>query len=156
MPIAKKQVPGTALTLSNYTKHLGKRIKVLGYSYPPFLNVGDIVTLKRITSATSTTAYFHFDHWDNNGSGICLNWTTFQLLSNTKDSLEDLKKELKSEKVRLENEEEIVNAKLTYMAETGVAELDEDTFRVYQTLKVLDKDATPLQKAESLAKIFRS
>lgn len=155
MAVTKATTQGRTLSYSNHLKCIGKKVKIVVNTGVAALGkVGDYIRIKNIWSANATNAYFSFEHYDNFGQGICLNWSTFELVADNLEDLKEYQKHIDSRKKELDEEYEIAAAKIAFLAETGEKEVDDHTFKVYQTIKILDKDATPLQKAKTLTAIF--
>jgi len=67
------------------------------------------------------------------------------------------KLELEQDLVILEEQIRLVNVKLAYMKETGAEEFDENEFKVFNTLSILDeKKLSKLDKAKAIAALINN
>ena len=151
-------VDNSAFKLKEYL--LGKRIKILntcgGHNYG---STGEVITLnneKLTVSGGSGNTYNVL----NNGidGGNSLNFTRFSVLSNLttkdiQDNIKSLKKNISDIKEEIKKEE----VKIEYLKETGSEKYDENEFKVYTTLSLLeDPKLSKLEKARLVANLIKS
>lgn len=66
------------------------------------------------------------------------------------------KEELNEERDDLMNQVSEINSKLSWMDEVGNKEYDEDEFRAWQALSIVDSATSKIEKARALAKLMKN
>lgn len=88
-----------------------------------------------------------------NGTVGTYNWLPGYIGYEVATTVEDLTNELNDAKANVES----IQNKITFMKETGAEEFDEDEFKVYSTLLILDeKKASKFDKAKAIAALIKS
>lgn len=135
---------------------VGKRIR-LKLAVSGLGKKGDTFRVYNVTNIGSTNAAFYFEHLMNSyPGGLFIYYTSLEIADGiNRESLLEDKKLLQKRRKALDEEIQKLDDGLSYLTETGQEEATEDEMRVFNTLKALDKDITPVEKAKLLAKIMR-
>lgn len=74
----------------------------------------------------------------------------------TKEELEEEKEKFEEEKEKLECDLESIESKLKFMEEHGLEEFDEEEYKVYKTLNVIEDDnKSRKEKAKEISKLIK-
>jgi|SRR5688572_11519907 len=128
--------------MNNYKHYLGKKVRVnaLGKS------VGfscDTVTLTKVHVGTGSRPSWYTDY-----QNYVIYLDQFNPFSLTKDELEKSRDSLMTEVSE-------VNTKLNWMTETGNKEYDEDEFKAWGVLGIIDSSDSKINKAKAIAKLIK-
>lgn len=151
-------VSGSNIKIRQYL--IGKKIKILnksgGHNYGM---TGDVITLNNqrmsVSGGTGNT-YNSLNHGIEGGNN--LKFTQFTVLTNItvkdiEDNITSLKKDISNIKEEIKKEE----VKIEYLKETGSEKYDENEFKVYTTLSLLeDPKLSKLEKAKLVANLIKS
>lgn len=69
--------------------------------------------------------------------------------------LENTKEELEEDKAKLLVKVAELDAKLKFLSENGLANYDEQEFKIYQALTILDETTDKLQRTKKLAELLK-
>lgn len=119
----------------------GQKVKIVASTSGHGYGIGKICIVGTVNNTNNTLTI-------KNGSGSYLYPADVVALSVTREELEKEKEDLK-------NQLDDINAKLTFLDETGESELDSEVSRCYTALKTLDSNASDLEKAKKIADLFR-
>lgn len=139
---AWKKVTGKEVTANL----AGKKVK-LGIT-----NGGIPPGVYRCEQSWNANGYYYFKFAENlhlYPNGIQLNITSLEYTNGiSRDSLMEEHKELKAREAEIKES-------LSYLAEVGETEAEEDEMKAYLAMKAMDKDASLLDKAKVLAKLMK-
>jgi hypothetical protein len=155
MAIAKATpIKGKTVNSTNYLSLIGKKIK---YSQPlGHVPAGTPIRVLNAWSGNASNCYMMLEGLESLWpSGANLSYSAMTIHDQfSLDGLTEEKSLLLKKKKALEEEIEMVEGQQSYLVETGQEIATEKEMQVFQTLKVMEKDMNPIEKAKMLAKLF--
>lgn len=148
----QKRAVGTSITAIR-TYLTGKKIKIIsvagGHNYGP---VGTVLELTNIATASISSSSINYGI----PNGNTLRFTEFTVL--TEITSKEIKEDIKMYKEQLKEIEASItqcNNKLDYLKEIGSDKFDDNEFKAYETLKLVDnKKLSTIEKAKLIAKLI--
>jgi hypothetical protein len=126
----------------------GDRVKVISNNTGSMTPVGTIVT---IDSAQGNQIYYTM-----NGSSCSKNKSEFTLIEITVKDFELSLKNLDNDIKKIEEEKAIILDKINFMKENALTVLDEDQYKAFGVLKLLDNKAlTTIEKSKLIADLIK-
>lgn len=134
------------------TKLIGKVVKVIanraGHNYPigsriTITGVHNISNLVTCTVRTAESSYsFYLDDFEISG----------QTIEELEKDIVDYEKSIKEFQLDIEN----IKSKISFMKKNEIKEFDENQFKAYYTLELLDnKKLNNIQRAQAIAKLIK-
>jgi hypothetical protein len=116
----------------------GMQAKIVGNSGNHSLPDGEIVTLtQRMANGMWMT-----------DRGVYVNLRDIKAIELTE-------REIQEEIAKLKAEVDVLEARVRWMKETNTAQYDETEFKVWMTLKAMDKKMSPIERARMIARIIK-
>jgi len=132
------------LTVAEADKLVGKEVRIISTAGGHGLAIDSITTIKRVNHGNPTT-YYH------TSSSTNLKESQFELLPQTK---EEITKNLKKLKKIYEEQTKKLKDKLEYLKLSNSETYDENEFKVYRALKIIDIEKNEFTKAKLIAKLL--
>lgn len=130
--------------MKNKDNLTGKKVKVIKDSCRHMIPIGTIITLKTRYSGGTNLGYYH------SYSSSYISDSDYKLPSISKDEIKDEIEELEDEIFELKS-------RLAFLEETDSKEFDENEFKVYNTLKIIEKKGlSQIDKAKAIAKLINN
>jgi hypothetical protein len=147
----------TGINNSTVYNLIGKKVKLKVTLATTILTAGELFTVRTVSNVGSQYCTMVFEEtMPTYPSGVTVYYTqieqadpcSLEYIRERRTALKTREKELKRELAELDEAE-------SYLAETNQETASEDEMKIYKTLKVLDKDISPVERAKLLAKILK-
>ena len=133
---------------------IGKKVKLVmnPSNKPSSSNVNrgnglEYTVLRQITTTTLENSWYINDV-NGNSAGLVYEWE----IEDYKIGMKELEQELSEAQAKLDN----IQLKIDWIKETGSEEFNEDEFKVYQTLKLLDNGKlSMIEKSKLIAGLIK-
>ena len=131
---------------------IGKKLKVIGNTASHGQPIGAIITVAGIQYPTTNNPVFTAVC---NGTVRHFNYADVEAFSLTIDDLQEDITRLCKEIEESKKEQEMIAAKIKFMHSNGLEEYDENTFKAFHTLELLDnKKLSKIEKAKLISKLI--
>lgn len=135
------------------TALVGKQLKVIGNTAGHNVSMGTIITVLRVNYPTTPNPVYIANV---NGGNRSFYIEDVELCPLTIEQISDAIKALDTEIEANKKEQEVLRSKIKFMQENKLDVYDEDTFKVYHTLKLLDNDKlSKIEKSNLISQLIK-
>jgi len=130
----------------------GKRVKLIKAPAGKTNSENRYIGTDEIFVISSQNTSYNYAWYIRNEAGATMGWVYEYEMKFVPESREEIQNELKE----LEIKANILKEKINWLDETGNTEFDDNEFKVYQTLKLLEKDGISIvEKSKAIAALIR-
>lgn len=129
----------------------GKTVKIIGNKTGYDTPIGTIVKISHVVNYLPNNCYAYYTY---NGNPLYAFLQDIEICPLTKEQLEESIKDLNNSIKELEDLKKVTLSKIEFISENGLEEFDENTFKSFHVLKMLDDNKlSRIEKAKLISKL---